>query len=62
MIFQSFSIKDYKASEIVVPKSTYDNKKFLLVVNGELISGRENKTVLSRGELFGDRVVIENDE
>ena len=61
-LFKSFEVKEYKANEIIVPKCNYENKKFIIVLNGDVIDSKKNVTVLSKGDLYGDQLINSTQE
>ena len=54
-IFDSFSINEYKKGEIIISKSSYENKKLLLLLYGELI--KDNKIILTNGQMIGESFI-----
>lgn len=61
-LFQGFNIKEYKANEIVINHSNFENKKMCMLLNGDVISSKNNKTKLSKGILYGDKLINSNEE
>ena len=61
-IFQGFVLKEYKSGEVIIPKCNYENKKYIIVLNGDVINTKNNKTKVAKGELFGDEVINTNQE
>ena len=61
-IFQGFVLKENKSGEVIIPKCNYENKKYIIVLNGDVINTKNNKTKVAKGELFGDEVINTNKE
>jgi hypothetical protein len=55
LLFDAFNINEYKTNEIIFPKSTYENKKLLLLLYGELI--KDNKIILTSGQIIGEHFI-----
>ena len=61
-LFNVFEVKEYKANEVIVPRCNYENKKFIIVLNGDVIDSKKNVTVLSKGDLYGDQLINSTQE
>ena len=55
ILFDSFSLNEYKKDEIVISKSSYENKKICIVLYGDLV--KNNKIILSKGEIIGEELI-----
>ena len=54
-LFDAFNINEYKKNELIISKSTYENKKLLLLLYGELI--KNNKIILTGGQIIGEHFI-----
>ena len=54
-LFNYFIINEYKKDDIVISKSNYENKKICILLYGELI--KNNKIILSNGEMIGENLI-----
>ena len=59
-IFESFTLNEYKEGDIVIPKSTYENKKICLLLYGELT--KNNKIILTNGQMIGESLINSTEE
>ena len=55
LLFDAFNINEYKKNELIISKSTYENKKLLLLLYGELI--KNNKIILTGGQIIGEHFI-----
>ena len=55
LLFDSFNINEYKKLEKIISKSSYENKKLLLLLYGELI--KDNKIILTNGQMIGESFI-----
>ena len=55
ILFDSFSLNEYKKDEIIISKSSYENKKICIVLYGDLV--KNNKIILSKGEIIGEELI-----
>ena len=55
LLFEAFNINEYKIGEIIISKSSYENKKLLLLLYGELM--KENKIILTNGQMIGESFI-----
>jgi hypothetical protein len=59
-IFETFNLTEYKKDEIVISKSTYENKKICLLLYGELT--KNNKIILTNGQMIGESLINSTEE
>ena len=59
-IFETFNLTEYKKDEIVISKSTYENKKICLLLYGELT--KNNKIILTNGQMIGESFINSTEE
>ncbi len=60
LLFDAFNINEYKKNELIISKSTYENKKLLLLLYGELI--KNNKIILTGGQIIGEHFINVTEE
>ena len=55
-LFQGFTMKIYNQNEVVFPQSSFENKKHVVILNGELFISKTQKTV-GKNSLYGDKMI-----
>jgi hypothetical protein len=50
-------MKNYSANDVVYQESVFENKKHVLVLQGELINSKTKKVIVKQGEFYGDEVI-----
>lgn len=61
-LYKSFENKDYKGLDIVIPRSTYDNKKLVLTLVNDLINQKGNQIALTQGNISKDDIINSAEE
>lgn len=56
-LYVEFVMKNYSANDVVYQESVFENKKHVLVLQGELINSKTKKVIVKQGEFYGDEVI-----
>ena len=55
-LFQGFTMKIYNQNETVFSKSSFENKKHVVILNGELINSKTQKPI-GKTNMYGDKII-----
>jgi cGMP-dependent protein kinase len=59
--YNSFTSKDYKSKEIVIPANYVPNSKIIVIIEGSVLDPKTNKIIGKRGDiLFEDDIISNN--
>ena len=56
-LYVEFVMKNYNVNDIVYQESVFENKKHVLLLQGELINSKTKKVIVKQGEFYGDEVI-----
>ena len=55
-LFQGFTMKIYNQNDVVFPQSSFENKKHIVLLNGELLNSKSQKTI-GKNNIYGDKMI-----